>query len=94
MSDNRCSAVRISDHPARGRGQFAVRSGGARDRRIPAVRIHGECAGPAMRFTVAVKTPATSHEVRLSKIEAWLESGGRSLNEQVLKMRLRELLGP
>jgi hypothetical protein len=37
--------------------------------------------------------PATSHEVRLSKIEAWLESGGRSPNEQALKVRLRELLG-
>jgi hypothetical protein len=31
--------------------------------------------GPAMRFTVTVKTPATSHEVHHSKIEAWLESG-------------------
>jgi hypothetical protein len=49
--------------------------------------------GPATRLTVTVKTPATSHEVRLSKIEAWLESGGRSPNEQVLKVRLRELLG-
>jgi hypothetical protein len=29
----------------------------------------------------------------LSKIEAWLESGGRSPNEQALKVRLRELLG-
>ena len=31
---------------------------------------------PATRLTVAVKVSATSHEVRLSKIEAWLESGG------------------
>ncbi len=46
-----------------------------------------------MRLTVTVKTPATSHQVRLSKIEAWLESGGRSPNEQALKVRLRELLG-
>jgi hypothetical protein len=30
----------------------------------------------------SVQAPATSHEVRLSKIEAWLESGGRSPNEQ------------
>jgi hypothetical protein len=34
--------------------------------------------GPATRLTVSVKTPATSHEVRVSKIEAWLQSGGRS----------------
>jgi hypothetical protein len=39
------------------------------------------------------KTPATSHEVRLSNIEAWLQSGGRSPNEQALKVRLRELIG-
>ena len=49
--------------------------------------------GPATRLTVTVKTPATSHEVRFSKIEAWLESGGRSPNEQAMKMTLRELLG-
>jgi len=48
--------------------------------------------GPATRLTVTVKAPATSHEVRLSKIEAWLQSGGRSPNEQALKARLRELL--
>jgi hypothetical protein len=40
-----------------------------------------------------VKAPATSHEVRLSKIEAWLQSGVRSPNEQALKVRLRELMG-
>jgi hypothetical protein len=39
------------------------------------------------------KTPATSHEVRLSEIEAWRESGGRSPNEQAMKVRLREFLG-
>ena len=43
--------------------------------------------GPATRLTVTVKTPATAHEVRLSKIEAWLESGGRSPNEQAMKVR-------
>ena len=47
--------------------------------------------GPATRLTVAVKTPATSHEVRLSKIEAWLQSAGKP-NEQGMKVRLRELL--
>ena len=49
--------------------------------------------GPATRLTVTVKSPATSHEVRLSKIEAWLESGGRSPKEQALKTRLRQALG-
>jgi hypothetical protein len=82
-------------HPARGRdrGQLPVRSGGARGRRIPTLRIHARCARPGNHVTVTVKAPATSHEVRLSKIEAWLQSGGRSPNEQALKVRLR-LLGP
>jgi hypothetical protein len=34
--------------------------------------------GAATRLTVTVKAPTTSHEVRLSKIEACLQSGGRS----------------
>jgi hypothetical protein len=44
-------------------------------------------------LTVTVKTPATSHEFRLSKIEVWLESGWQSPTEQALKIRRRELLG-
>jgi hypothetical protein len=35
----------------------------------------------------------TVGEVRLSKIQAWLESGSRSPNEQAMKVKLRELLG-
>ena len=38
----------------------------------------GDAPGPATRLTVTVKAPATSHEVHVSKIEAWLQSGGRS----------------
>jgi hypothetical protein len=53
----------------------------------------GECARPGHAAHCDVKTPATSHEVRLSKIEAWLESDGRSPNGQALKVRMRELLG-
>src|SRR6266705_2645655 len=49
--------------------------------------------GPATRLTVAIKAPATSHEVSVSKIDAWLKSGGKSPSEQVVKTRLRELLG-
>jgi len=41
-----------------------------------------DAPGPATQLTVTVKAPATSHGVRLSKIEAWLQSGGRSANEQ------------
>jgi hypothetical protein len=49
--------------------------------------------GPATQLIVTVKAPATSHGVRLSKIEAWLENGGKSPNEQAMKVSLRELLG-
>ena len=49
--------------------------------------------GQATRLTVTVKAPATSHEVRVSKIEAWLQGGGRSPAEQALKVRLREQIG-
>ena len=48
--------------------------------------------GPATRLTVSVKPPATTHEVSVLKVEAWLQSGGKSPNEQALKVRLRELL--
>ena len=44
--------------------------------------------GPATRLTVAVKIPATSHEVQWGKIEAWLQSAGKP-NEQAMKGRLR-----
>jgi hypothetical protein len=54
--------------------------------------ITADPPGPATRLTVTVKEPATSHEVRVSKIEAWLQSGGKSPNEQALKVRLVEML--
>jgi len=44
-------------------------------------------------FTVPMKVPVISYKVSVRKIEAWLQSGGRSPNEQALKVRLRELLG-
>jgi hypothetical protein len=52
-----------------------------------------DAPGPATRLTVAVQAPATAHEVRVSKIEAWLQGAGKSPNEQALKVRLRALLG-
>ena len=54
-------------------------------------RFTADAPGPATRLTVTVKAPATSHEVRLSEIEAWLQSAGKP-NEQALKTKLRELL--
>jgi hypothetical protein len=48
--------------------------------------------GPATRFTIAVESPSTVHEVPMRKLTAWLEGGGRSPAEQALKLRLREVL--
>jgi hypothetical protein len=48
--------------------------------------------GPATSVTVAVKSPATSHEVRCGKVEAWLQSAGKP-NEPAVKGRLRNLCG-
>ena len=41
-------------------------------------RFTSNAPGPATRLTVAVKIPATSHEVQWGKIEAWLQSGGEA----------------
>lgn len=48
--------------------------------------------GSGTHLTVAVQAPATTHEVSVGKLTAWLESGGRSPREQALKVRLRALL--
>ena len=48
--------------------------------------------GPASRFTVAVESPSTVHEVPMQKPTAWLEGDGKSPSEQSLKVRIRELL--
>src|ERR1700694_184164 len=33
-----------------------------------------DAPGPATRLTVAIKAPATSHEVQWAKVEAWLQN--------------------
>jgi hypothetical protein len=48
--------------------------------------------GPAAKFTIAVESPSTVHEVPLQKVTAWLQGDGRSPAEQALKVRLREAL--
>jgi hypothetical protein len=50
--------------------------------------------GPATRLTVAVDAPTTLHELPMRKLTAWLEAGGKSPNEQAVKVRLRDLLSP
>lgn len=48
--------------------------------------------GPATRLTIRVKQPETEHTVSVGKLQSWLDGGGKSPNEQVLKSRLRKLL--
>src|SRR5262249_38621634 len=45
------------------------------------------------KIRVMVKQPEVEHTLRMSDFEAWLESGGHSPAEMVLKTRLRKLLG-
>jgi hypothetical protein len=49
--------------------------------------------GPATRLTVAIKAPATTHEVAVDKLQEWLRRGASSPKELVLKNRLKELIG-
>jgi hypothetical protein len=48
--------------------------------------------GRVTRLAVTVKSPATTHELTVGKLEDWLAGGARSPNEAVLKDRLREVL--
>lgn len=43
-------------------------------------------------LAVIVQQPATSHALRTKRLEAWLNSSGKSPAEQALKIRLREEL--
>jgi hypothetical protein len=49
--------------------------------------------GPATSLRVAVQSPSTEHEIAVSKVREWLASNGKSPAQQMLKTRLRELLG-
>jgi hypothetical protein len=48
--------------------------------------------GPGTRLRVEVIAPATTHEVSVGKLTAWLVGGGKTPREQALKMRLRSLI--
>jgi hypothetical protein len=49
--------------------------------------------GPATRLTVTVETPTTAHELPVSKLQAWLDTNGKTPREQAIKVTLRQLLG-
>jgi hypothetical protein len=48
--------------------------------------------GPATLLTVAVDAPSTLHDLPMRKLTSWLQTGGKSPNEQAAKVRLRDLL--
>jgi hypothetical protein len=50
--------------------------------------------GPATRLRVAVEAPATTHELTVAKLRAWLDSSGKTPKEQAIKVNLREIIGP
>jgi hypothetical protein len=49
--------------------------------------------GPATRLKVAVENPSTTHELSVGRLQAWLESNGKSPREQAVKVTLRQVLG-
>lgn len=48
--------------------------------------------GAATRLTVSIVPPATKHELTVAKVQAWLETNGRTPREQAQKVTLRQLL--
>ena len=49
--------------------------------------------GPATRLTISVEPPAIAHELTVAKLQAWLETNGKTPREQATKVTLRQLLG-
>jgi hypothetical protein len=49
--------------------------------------------GPGTRLKVAVEAPTTTHELSVAKLQAWLDSSGKTPREQAVKVTLRQLLG-
>lgn len=49
--------------------------------------------GSATRLKVMVEAPTTVHELNVGKLQAWLDSSGKSPREQAVKVTLRQLLG-
>jgi len=49
--------------------------------------------GSATRLKVVVEAPTTTHELTVGKLQAWLDSNGKSPREQALKVTIRQALG-
>ena len=44
--------------------------------------------GPATLLTIAVEPPATTHELSVGKLQAWLDTNGKTPREQATKVTL------
>lgn len=49
--------------------------------------------GPGTRLKVEVEAPTTAHELSVGRLQAWLDTSGKSPREQAVKVTLRQLLG-
>lgn len=49
--------------------------------------------GPATRLTISVEPPAMTHQLSVAKLQAWLDTNGKTPREQARKVTLRQLLG-
>ena len=59
---------------------------------IKALQLANWSSAPIM-IDVTVKAPETTHTIKTTALSSWLSGHGRSPREQMLKVRLRELLG-
>ena len=50
--------------------------------------------GRGTKLNVEVRVPAESHEITVAQVESWLQSRGKSPQEQSIKVRLSELVKP
>ena len=47
--------------------------------------------GPTTRLRIAARPPADARAVTVARVQAWLDSNGKSPREHALKARLRDL---
>ena len=86
------SALEAAERPA-----VTLQSERAVNAVAPARRENGGAAFDATLNDIVVQSltrtqPETEHTVSVGKLQSWLDGGGKSPNEQVLKSRLRKIL--
>jgi hypothetical protein len=59
---------------------------------IKALQLANWSSAPIM-IDITVRAPETTHTIKTTALSSWLSGHGRSPREQMLKVRLRQLLG-